>query len=87
MDIYFSFFSLSHVSCFPIFGLEIFEFLTMEMHYTACKGNVSAGLSTLFSICDGLNPSIFRRKMEKTRPMREERDGKVYFRQSRLPSL
>ena len=32
------------------------------------------------SISDGLGPSIFCRKMEKTRPMREEMDGKgVYF--------
>ena len=32
------------------------------------------------SISDGLGPSIFCRKMEKARPMREEMDGKaVYF--------
>ena len=29
------------------------------------------------SISDGLRPSIFCRKMEKARPMREEMDGKV----------
>ena len=28
---------------------------------------------------DGLGPSIFSRKMEKARPMREEMDGKVVY--------
>ena len=42
--------------------------------------NVGAGIDTLMSISDGLRPSIFCRKMEKARPMREEMDGKtVYF--------
>ena len=31
------------------------------------------------SISDGLGPSIFYRKMEKERPMREEMDGKVVY--------
>ena len=31
------------------------------------------------SISDGLGPSIFCRKTEKARPMREEMDGKVVF--------
>ena len=31
---------------------------------------------SLITICDGLGPSIFCRKMEKARPMREEMDGK-----------
>ena len=31
------------------------------------------------SISDGLGPSIFCRKMEKARPMREEMDGKVVY--------
>ena len=31
------------------------------------------------SISDGLGPSIFCRKMEKVRPMREEIDGKVVY--------
>ena len=36
------------------------------------------------SIADGLGPYIFRRKMEKARPMWEEMDGKVFiFRQNR----
>ena len=35
--------------------------------------------NTLMSISDGLGPSIFCRKMEKARPMREEMDGKVVY--------
>ena len=36
------------------------------------------------SISDGLDPYIFRRKMEKTRFVREEMEGKVFIsRQSR----
>ena len=31
------------------------------------------------SISDGLGPSIFCRKMEKARPMREEMDGKIVY--------
>ena len=31
------------------------------------------------SISDGLGPSIFCRKMEKARPMRDEMDGKVVY--------
>ena len=45
---------------------------------TVNKG-VGAGINTLMSISDGLRSSIFCRKMEKTRPMREEMDGKVVY--------
>ena len=31
------------------------------------------------SVSDGLGPSIFCRKMEEARPMREEMDGKVVY--------
>ena len=31
------------------------------------------------SVSDGLSPSIFSRKLEKARPMREWMDGKVFF--------
>ena len=41
--------------------------------------SVFAGRNTLMSISDGLGPSIFCRKMEKARPMREEMDGKVVY--------
>ena len=40
---------------------------------------VGARVSTLMSSSDWLRPYIFRRKMEKTRPMREEMDGKVFI--------
>ena len=49
----------------------------MECTFLECKQNVGAGINTLMSISDGLGPSIFCRKMEKARPMREEMDGKV----------
>ena len=41
--------------------------------------NVGAGINTLMSVSDGLGLSIFYRKMEKVRPMREEMDGKVVY--------
>ena len=42
------------------------------------------GINTLVSRSDGLGPSIFCRKMEKARPMREEMDRKLFIsRQSR----
>ena len=48
------------------------------MKYTILeiKQTVGAVIDTLMSIPDGLGPSIFCRKMEKPRPMREEVDGK-----------
>ena len=43
---------------------------------------------TLMSISDGLGPSIFCRKRERARPMREEEDGKLFItRQSRLSNF
>ena len=33
----------------------------------------------LMSISGGVGPYIFRRKMEKTPPMKEEMDGKVVY--------
>ena len=43
--------------------------------------NMSArvALSFLMSVSDGLDPYIFLRKMEKTQPMRQELDGKVFI--------
>ena len=51
------------------------------MDYTSLdyKQYVGAGINTLMSISDGLPPSIFRRKMENARPMRESMDGKVVY--------
>ena len=81
---YTSFSTLSDVSFFPVLGLEIFIFPMMKVFYSNCKKNVGAGISTLICIFNGLGPSIFRRRMERTRPMREKIDGKVFIsRQSR----
>ena len=40
---------------------------------------VGAGICTFMSTSDGLRLYIFRRKMEKTLPMTEEMDRKVFF--------
>ena len=45
---------------------------------------VGAGISTLISICDWSHPYIFRRKIEKTRSVKEEMEGELFIsRQSR----
>ena len=65
---------------FHNYGKNFFHRPFMEYTFLECKQNVVAGIDTLMSIFDGLEPSIFCRKMEKARPMREEMDGKnVYF--------
>ena len=52
----------------------------MEYFCRTVNKAVGAGINTLMSVSDGLGPSIFCRKMEKARPMKEEMDGKaVYF--------
>ena len=51
----------------------------MEYTFLECKQNVGARIDTLMSISDGLVPSIFCRKMEKARPMREEMDEKIVY--------
>ena len=40
---------------------------------------VGAGISTLTTVSGGLSLEIFRRNMEKTRPMREKNDGKEFI--------
>ena len=40
---------------------------------------VGAGITTLMSISDGLDPYFFRRKMEKTGSMKNEMDGEVFI--------
>ena len=40
--------------------------------------SVGPGLTTLMSISDGLDPYFFRRKMEKTRSMKDEMDEEVF---------
>ena len=51
----------------------------MEHFCRTVNKSVGAGLNTLMSISDGLGPSIFCRKLEKARPMKEEMDGKVVY--------
>ena len=51
----------------------------MEYFCITVNKGVGAGINTLMSISDGLGSSIFCRKMEKTRPMSEEMDGKVVY--------
>ena len=68
---------MSFFKYFAIMG----KFLSIVCNEIYC---VAAGINTLMSISDGLGLYIFRRKMEKTRLMREEVDEKVlFFRQSR----
>ena len=51
----------------------------MEYFCITVNKGVGAGIKTLMSISDGLGSFFFCRKMEKTRPMREEMDGKVVY--------
>ena len=51
----------------------------MEHFCRTVNKTVGAGINTLMSISDGLGPSIFCRKMEKARQMKEEMDGKVVY--------
>ena len=59
----------------------------MEYFCITVNKGVGAGINTLMSISDGLGPSIFCRKMEKARPMREEMDGNVVLFDSTFPYL
>ena len=62
---------------FP-FHLLYFPFLIKQIRNIICrncKQDVGAGVNILMSISDGLGPSIFCRKMEEARPMKEELDG------------
>ena len=72
---------LSHAFCIFILFFttkELFRFFPfIEYTFLACKQIVNSGINTLISISDGLSPSIFCRKMERTRPMRGATDGKV----------
>ena len=40
---------------------------------------VGAAITTLMFIPDGLGPYFFRRKIEKTRSMKEKMDGEVFI--------
>ena len=51
----------------------------MEFNFLDFKQNVGAGIDSLMSISDGLRPSIFCRKIEKARTVREEMDVRVVY--------
>ena len=63
------------------FHFKLFFFLPQlrKLVYQNSKQHVGAGINALMSISGGLGPSIVCRKMEKTRPMMEEMDGKVVY--------
>ena len=56
-----------------LYGKSFWSFVHV---ITYCGG---AGKSTLISISDWSDPYIFRRKMEKTRSVKEEMDGKIVY--------
>ena len=58
------------------FFLSTFPF--MEFANLDCKQDVSAGRKTLLSFSDGLGPSIFCRKMERTNPLRKDMDENFF---------
>ena len=87
------FFSIINL-VFPYFKL----FFQLFYSFSSLDGNtfdllfmflffcVGAEITSLMSISDGSDPYLFCRKMEKTRSLKEEMDGKVFiFRQSRHP--
>ena len=51
----------------------------MKYTFIDCKKYFGAGTNLKTSISDRLCPYIFRREMEKARPMREEMDGQVVY--------
>ena len=59
--------------------------MEIALIFTLCQYLcVGAGTTTLMSISDGLDRTLFCRKMERTRSVREEMDGRVFIsRQSR----
>ena len=66
---YFIFLTREKILSFPIY----------RRHFSNCKQYIGAAMNTLLSIFDGIGPSIFSRKMEEARPMREEVVGKVVY--------
>ena len=67
--------------------LSIFQLWKYLRSYVyVCIYYVGAGITTLMSISDGSDLYLFCRKMERTRSVREEMDGRVFIsRQSRHP--
>ena len=54
------------------FVIIYFSFFQLKKGAVFLKWDVGVGISILISISDGLCPCIFRRKMEKTRLVREK---------------
>ena len=70
------------------FSAFMFSVFQLRKGVVFIKWDANAEKSSLKSVSDGLGPSIFRRKMENSRPMKEEMDWKVVIsRQSRHFSL
>ena len=63
---------------FQIFFIH-FQIPQLKKWYILVKWDVGARTSTLMSFSDGLGPSNYHRKMEGTRPMREQLDGKLFL--------
>ena len=76
---------------FTVFYLILVHFLILSSYRKSFRSFVyviiyclGAGISTLISISDWSDPYIFRQKMEKTRSVKEDMEGKLFIsRQSR----
>ena len=77
LDFHTCYFNFVNLFTFPI--KELFNFSNYGINIILFIRNMSAREYTLVSISDGLGPSIFCRKTERTRPMREAMDGKVVY--------
>ena len=64
---------LMHFSELSFYGKSFWSFVYVIIY---CVG---AGMNTLISISNGLDPNTFRREMENTRFIKEEMDGKVFI--------
>ena len=64
---------LLHFSLLSSYGKYYWSFVYVIIY---CVG---AGINTLISISDWSDPYIFRRKMEKTRSVKEEMEGKLFI--------
>ena len=65
-----------------ILGFKIFSFSKYGqplINCLICKKYVGAGIRTLISISDELDPSIFWRKIQKTWPLWKEMDEQVFI--------
>ena len=76
--IFYEYFSVLYLILvhFPIlssYGKSFWPFVYVIIY---CVG---AGIITLISISDWSDPYIFRRKMEKTRSVKEEMEGKLFI--------